>query len=243
MVLNHDNYAKWDGKSLSVQILYSKAGVAQHIWIENNHSAFLVDCGDGILRDIIKRKLNLEKLESIFITHGHFDHVGGLHSLLGFLRMIGRENRLAIYAPEHCSEASSLVSEFRRIYDLTTEFPIINGNIGDNEAIIISDVEIKAFPVTHYGSVAGAGITDKLPALGYRFTFDDESIAITGDCGTNKFDKNLVKNADLAIIESTFKNDKSITKETIKKVHLTEKIAKEYGKLAKEYILVHKAYK
>ncbi|MEE9441735.1 MAG: MBL fold metallo-hydrolase [candidate division Zixibacteria bacterium] len=242
MNLDKNNYARWNGKSLTVDILYSRAGIANQVWIENSEGAILIDCGDGILRDLLKNKINYKKLSAIFITHGHFDHMGGLHSLLGFLRMIGREETLVIYAPSDCIEVESMVREFTRIYDFTTEFPIILGNLNEGDKRSVAGMNIEVFEMTHYGSVAGAGITDPLPALGYRISCEDEIIAITGDTGTNKFNKNLVKGANLAIIESTFRDTKSIDKKMISKVHLTEKLAREYGKLAKEYILVHKAY-
>ncbi|MFH1699626.1 MAG: MBL fold metallo-hydrolase [Candidatus Zixiibacteriota bacterium] len=243
MDLDKNNHARWIGKSLTVDILYSRAGIANQIWIENSEGAILVDCGDGILRDLLKNKINYGILTAIFITHGHFDHMGGLHSLLGFLRMIGREDTLVINTPVNCIEVESIVREFIRMYDLTTEFPIILGYIGDGDARSVAGMNIKAYKMTHHGSIAGAGITDPLPALGYRISCGDETIAITGDTGTEKFNKNLIKGADLAIIESTFRDAKTADKKMTSKVHLTEKLAREYGKLAKEYILVHKAYR
>jgi ribonuclease BN (tRNA processing enzyme) len=241
--LDKNNYSKWQGKSLTVDILFSRAGIANQIWIENSENAILIDCGDGIVRDIKAHKINLGKLLAIFITHGHFDHMGGLHSLLGFLRMIGREETLFINAPENCIEVESMVREFNRIYDSTTKFPIIIGTLTNGNKQSVAGMEIEAFEMTHYGSIAGAGITDPIPALGYRITCEYETIAITGDTGTDKFNKNLIKGADLAIIESTHRDSKTADKKTTEKVHLTEKLAREYGKLAKEYILVHKSYR
>lgn len=243
MNLDNNNYARWRGKSLSVDILYSRAGVASQIWIENSEGAILIDCGDGIVRDLIEYKINLKKLSAIFITHGHFDHMGGLHSLFGFLRMVGREGAIYIYTPENCIEAESMVNEFISIYDSTTKFSIVMDTLTSKNKQTVSGMEIEVFEMTHHGSIAGAGITAPIPASGYRIAYNDETIAVTGDTGTDKFNNNLIKGADLAIIESTFRDSKSTDNETTEKVHLTEKLATEYGKLAKEFILVHKAYR
>ena len=88
----------WQGKWLKVRILYSRPGIAQQIWLNNEKGAILVDTGDGVVRDIISNRLPISQLKGIVITHGHFDHVGGLHSLLGFLRCTGKKGLLPIYA-------------------------------------------------------------------------------------------------------------------------------------------------
>ena len=80
----------WQGKNIEVNILYTKAGLAQQIWVRNENGSILFDTGDGILRDIISNELDITQIRGIVFTHGHFDHIGGLHSLLGFLRMKGR---------------------------------------------------------------------------------------------------------------------------------------------------------
>ena len=42
----------------------------------------LVDCGSGVLRQLIKAKINYNDLDYIFITHRHTDHIADLVSIL-----------------------------------------------------------------------------------------------------------------------------------------------------------------
>ncbi len=230
----------WEGKSLRVHVLYSRAGVAQHIWIENENGAVLIDTGDGLIRDLISDDLDPKRIRGVIFTHGHFDHVGGLYSLLGFMRMIGRTEPLPIVTPEGCTEVVSLVDNFKSCYPDTIPFEISLIENRSQQVIQIADMTIKAYPVVHCGSIEGFGILDRIPAMGYRVSREGETIAVSGDTGFCPSLKELAKGADLAIIEAGYEKSRGVSRETLEKVHLSEDLAKEIGKLAKDFILVHR---
>jgi ribonuclease Z len=230
----------WTGKSLSVRILFSRAGIGQHILIENDASALLFDTGDGILRDLKSSGLNRDKLAAVFYTHGHFDHMGGLHTLLGFLRMIGRKNDLDIFAPADCSEVISVVENFVSLYSDTIPYKINLEKALLDEKYEFAGIMVQPFPVIHCGSIEGQPVMDPLPALGYRISSRGETVVISGDTGDCESLRENVRGADLAIIEATFRSSDEESEEQLKKVHLSEDLATEIGGTAKEYILVHK---
>jgi ribonuclease Z len=230
----------WQGKVFQVKVLYTAAGVAQQIWIESEKGAVLVDTGDGTLRDILQQNMNLDKLKGILITHGHFDHMGGLHSLLGFLRMIGHEGTLHIYAPDGCQQVFSMIGGFIEAYADTIPFEIASHELQPYETIDLVNMTIEAYPVVHCGSIKHGGIMPPLPAMGYRITCNNERIAVTGDTGDCPSVRELVKDADLAIIEATFNGLEEYQPDMLKKVHLSEQLANEIGRTAREYILVHR---
>ena len=92
----------WEGEQFKVKVLYSYAGVATQIlvMIKEEENYFLMDVGDGIIRDLITFPSEIyENIKFITLTHGHFDHVGGLFSLLAFFRMINRTKILTIFCP------------------------------------------------------------------------------------------------------------------------------------------------
>jgi ribonuclease BN (tRNA processing enzyme) len=241
MIDRDDQSRHWRGKKIEVRIPYSRAGVAQHIWLEAGSSRILIDAGDGVIRDLLAEGLDPVKLSAVLFTHGHFDHMGGLHSLLGFLRMVGRKEVLPVLAPEGCREVSSILDGFTGCYADTLPFEISLRWIQPNENFQIGDLKIRAFPMVHCGGIEGLGMLDPIPAMGYRLSHEGETVAVTGDCGSASPLRELVEGTDLAIIEATYKSSATADGESLEKVHLSEDLAEEIGKLAKQFILVHKA--
>jgi ribonuclease BN (tRNA processing enzyme) len=154
--------------------------------------------------------------------------------------MKGRKEDLPIYVPEGCSEALLIVNSFTQQYKETMLFTPQIKELKDYEEVIIAGIKVKGFPVVHFGGVKGFGILDQIPAFGYRISHKREIIAISGDTGICSTLKELVKGADIAFIEATIPSSKKAPTEIIEKVHLSEDLAHEVGKLAKYYILIHK---
>lgn len=63
----------------------------------------LIDCGEATQHQLMKTELKLSRLNSIFITHLHGDHIFGLHGLLCTLNEI-RKEPLTIYGPTGISD-------------------------------------------------------------------------------------------------------------------------------------------
>ena len=60
---------------------------------------FLLDCGEGTQYAMVAHKVPMMKLDSLFLTHIHGDHVFGIFGLLSTLGMKGRQMPLNIFAP------------------------------------------------------------------------------------------------------------------------------------------------
>lgn len=75
------------------------SSTALHLSSRKN-SVWLFDCGEGTLRQMGKAKLNPNKIEAVFITHLHGDHLFGLPSLLLNLSMLNYIKKLFVYGPK-----------------------------------------------------------------------------------------------------------------------------------------------
>ncbi len=60
---------------------------------------FLVDCGEGVQSQMARYRIPMVKLDSIFISHIHGDHLFGIFGLLSTMGMQGRQTPLNIFAP------------------------------------------------------------------------------------------------------------------------------------------------
>lgn len=68
--------------------------------LEVHSRYFLIDCGEGTQVQLRKAKTKFSKINHIFISHLHGDHVFGLIGLISTFQLLGRETPLNIFGPK-----------------------------------------------------------------------------------------------------------------------------------------------
>lgn len=220
--------------NIAVHVLYSIAGVATTVAVENRGGFMLLDCGDGALRDLLDARLKPVRLEGVAISHGHFDHVGGLHTLLGFLRMVGRKAPLPVAYPAGCVEVEAFLDRFYELYP-DAPFTALRLPLGDGDETQLDRWTLRTYAVEHRGSTA-AGVLEPIPALAYRVGLGEVVVAFSGDTGPGENLRKLCEGANLALIEATW-GDRE--RRLNPRVHLSRAEAEGYGRLAKRFGLIH----
>ncbi|WP_437131531.1 ribonuclease Z [Bacillus atrophaeus] len=135
--------------------------------LEERRSVWLFDCGEATQHQILHTSIKPRKIEKIFITHMHGDHVYGLPGLLGSRSFQGGEDELTIYGPKGIRafiETSLNVTATRLTYPLAI--------IEIEEGVIFEDDQftVTAKPVIH-----------GVPAFGYRVQEKDMPGALKAD--------------------------------------------------------------
>jgi ribonuclease Z len=119
---------------------------------------FLIDCGEGTQMQLRKTKIRFAKINHIFISHLHGDHVFGLYGLLSTFSLMGRKNPLHLYAPENYNRIlRSHLSDFDINLSFEIEFTPLLGN---DPVKILDDkyLTVTSFPLQH-----------RVPAFGFLF--------------------------------------------------------------------------
>jgi len=224
----------WQKKDFSIKIFCSIPNIATGILLKAGNSHFVIDPGDGILRDLNKEigVKNLLAISDVFITHGHHDHVGGVWSLLTYLRVMQKISPLTIHYPDGCVEIESIYNAFKKVYSRTITYKINLKAIKKTSGFSSNNITVKPFVVVHRENLT-TGKTRQVPALGYNFVYDSKTICYGGDTAYCKELVNHARNADLAILEAGHDD------ETPDEMHMTMKEAVTIGKSAKKYFLVH----
>ena len=152
---------------------------------------FVVDAGDGGTKTMSLMNLPPARVEAIFLTHFHSDHIGGLGELM-LQRWAGGANTapVPIYGPTGVDE---VVNGFMSAYRLDTGYRIAHHGVkvmppsgfggtphafaadrSRPDVVLIDNggLKVTAFPVDH---------RPVEPAVGYRFDYKGRSVVISGD--------------------------------------------------------------
>lgn len=225
----------WCKDDFFIKIYCSIPNIATGILLTTGKSVFLIDPGDGILRDLNKDAgpETILKVSDIFISHGHHDHVGGVWSFLTYLSVLRRKAPLNIFFPEGCVEIKSIYKAFFEVYGKEISYRIDLIPIDHERSFSRRGVRIKPFAVNHREISPDGKSSFYIPSLGYKFFYEGKSICYGGDTA---YTENLVKHAkgsNLAIIEAGAEGENG------EELHMTITQATEIGKTADEYFLVH----
>ena len=225
----------WQKNNFLIKIFCSIPNIATGILIKAGDTHFVVDPGDGILRDLNKEigTNNILTVSNAFITHGHHDHIGGIWTLLTYMRVMHKQTPLSIYYPTGCAEIESIYHAFLKVYSKSLPYKIILKPIKESKSIHSHGISIKPFSVIHKEYLHDGVTTRQVPALGYKFIFNGMKICYGGDTAYCAELVKHAKNSDLAIIEAGHDED------TPDDMHMTMKEAVSIGNSAKEFFLVH----
>ena len=114
---------------------------------------FLFDCGEGTQVSLKRLNLKWKKIDAIFISHTHADHVTGLPGILMLNSQVERTEPLYIYGPPKIRE---YVETSRSVLDMYINYPIIVKEITAPCVVHEGDgFYVRAFPLQHTKTCVG----------------------------------------------------------------------------------------
>lgn len=175
---------------------------------------FIVDAGEGAARNIAQMGLPMAKVEAVFLTHFHSDHIDGMGPVM-LMRWIGAAATapLPVYGP---TGVDRVIAGFNTAYTIDNSyrtghhgpaiappsgagaiaFPFALPEAGEGDSPVVYEkdgLKITAIRVNH-GPVS--------PAVGYRFDYKGRSLVLSGDTSKSPSLIAAAKDADLLVHEA-----------------------------------------
>lgn len=178
----------------------NRAAPAQVIVVGD--ASYVIDCGNGVARQMVLANLKLGSIRAVFLTHHHSDHNADYGNLLLLGWGSDLSSAVTTYGPP---PLTAMTRQFLALneYDIRTRIadegrPPLEPLISPHELVaggpVMSDdnVRVTAAVVEH---------PPVTPAFAYRFDCPDRSIVISGDTRPSRALVELAQGADVLVHE------------------------------------------
>jgi len=129
------------------------------VLINREGKLILFDCGEGTQRQMMRAKTGMMRLDYIFITHHHADHILGIPGLLETMAFQGRKDPVTIAGPVRTAEVVGL---FDRLCYYSRKFPVRALELEAGDIVRMDGYEVEAVRTAH-----------SVPSLGYCLREDE----------------------------------------------------------------------
>ncbi|PXY39795.1 ribonuclease Z [Flavobacterium cheongpyeongense] len=117
--------------------------------LEIKSRLFLIDCGEGTQVQLRKNKIKFSKINHIFISHLHGDHLYGLIGTISTFSLLGRTTDLHVYGPKGVKE---LILLQLKLTESWTTYNLFFHELESKESEIVFEdqkVIVKTIPLKH----------------------------------------------------------------------------------------------
>ena len=177
--------------------------MTSHVMV-SNASAYVLDCGLGVVNQFARTGIPFAAVRSIFITHHHPDHniEYGPLILIGWVQ--GLSASLRAFGPPPLKQ---MTADFLRAYKATIDFWVEDLKVKPLQSPAVTEVSAQGLVMQDENVKVTAAIVEHppvRPALAYRFDFQDRSIAFSGDTAPAEAVMRLAKGADVLVHEAMY---------------------------------------
>jgi ribonuclease Z len=129
------------------------------ILVNREGEMILFDCGEGTQRQMMCAKTGMMRLNYIFLTHLHADHILGIPGLLETMAFQGREEPLIIAGP---ARTARLVENLKEICYFSRDFEVRTVELEPGDVVRMDGYQVDCVETQH-----------SVPSLGYSLREDE----------------------------------------------------------------------
>lgn len=129
------------------------------VLLRRDGDLFLFDGGEGTQVSLKRLNLKWKKINAIFVSHTHADHVTGLPGIMMLSSQVDRTEPLYIYGPPKIAE---YIETSRKVLDMYINYPVVVKEI--TAPCVVheeKDFVIRAFPLNHTKVCVGYALEEK----------------------------------------------------------------------------------
>jgi len=130
--------------------------------VERKGRVLLFDCGEGTQYRFLDADLNRARIDAIFVTHLHGDHVFGLPGLLSTMDLLQRTDPVSVVGP---AGLRTLVTSLPGLHPDATGFPLTYRELppGTEHAVVYEtdELTVEARPLKHRTEAFGYRLQEK----------------------------------------------------------------------------------
>lgn len=144
-----------------------------------NEQYYLVDAGEGVQQQLIRRGISPLRLRAVFISHLHGDHCFGLFPLIATLGLEGKRTPLDIYAP---APMGDILEYHKKFFWDDLPYEVKWHEVKTTEHCIIFEnntLEVWSVPLRHSVPTVGYHFKEKEPKLNVdKFKIEKYNLSI-----------------------------------------------------------------
>lgn len=139
--------------------------------IRTAHTTLVVDTGPDFRQQMLRT--GAERLDAVFYTHEHKDHIAGLDDIRPYNYMGGVKRHVPLYARAHVLD--QIKKEFGYVFQENAYpgIPLVSTHVIGEGPVRVGDIDVQPIEVMHH----------QLPVLGFRvadFTYITDANFISG---------------------------------------------------------------
>jgi len=177
---------------------YVRPGQAgQSFFVElGNGDTFMFDAGEGSEANYMKMQVPYSKMDTVFLSHLHIDHLGSLPHIYAFGPSVDRFTPLNIYGPSGDTPelgTKSMVDGIKQFTDWHVTSFKTGLSVGDGYDIIVHEFDYKLNPGIAYDK--NGVVIKHFPAVhtmdgavNYRLEWNDLCVILPSDTRPSTFD-------------------------------------------------------